>query len=383
MRLILAALGLWSVLLAGCNTPNSAAPSTNCAEGATSNCVAGATSVRTPVGVDHLFDIGADTTSPLFGASSIDVTDSVLYVLDRSGYRILAYDRQGQLRQQTGRRGRGPGELQSPIALVRTEKGVLVSEQHSPRAHRFDERLTYQDEALLKMVPVDLAGLSSGHLLVSGLSTAHPDRGTLQMFSPQREWESTPIPEPPMPSEIESSDIPLPARGLWKVSRVDSHGSRFCATFLHVNRVACATRETLTWTHRFPDLPETAEVRSIADAQVPDAPLTQDIAVAADGTVFVLSGGYGPDPEHSVYVLADGKHVRTLRLAYAAERIAWQPPNRLYALREDGTRITAYRILAGENPTAATKTHESSKRSADEAFSAHVGQSNLPYPFTE
>lgn len=48
-----------------------------------------------------------------------------LYVLDRTGARVLVFDRAGRFVRQVGKRGDGPGELQAPMSIALAADGTL------------------------------------------------------------------------------------------------------------------------------------------------------------------------------------------------------------------------------------------------------------------
>ncbi|HEV3050523.1 MAG TPA: 6-bladed beta-propeller, partial [Longimicrobium sp.] len=56
---------------------------------------------------------------------AFDASDN-LYVLDRKGFRVLVYDRNGRFLRQIGSEGEGPGELMVPLALTVGGDGTVI-----------------------------------------------------------------------------------------------------------------------------------------------------------------------------------------------------------------------------------------------------------------
>ncbi len=75
--------------------------------------------------------------------------DIVLY--DRQGQVILRVSPNGDIKQQVARLGRGPGEVQDILSLIKSaEEGILVYDQRNQKIIQFNDQLKYQGEFNVK-----------------------------------------------------------------------------------------------------------------------------------------------------------------------------------------------------------------------------------------
>lgn len=75
--------------------------------------------------------------------------DIVLY--DRDGQLILRVSPKGNPKQQVARLGRGPGEVQDILSLIKTaEEGILVYDQRNQKIIQFNDQLKYREEFNVK-----------------------------------------------------------------------------------------------------------------------------------------------------------------------------------------------------------------------------------------
>jgi len=107
----------------------------------------------------------ADRTSEIIeGAFALDVRDGVIHVLDGLAPAVISLDLDARPLYRTGRKGEGPGEFLSPIALAAGQGGSFwVGDPASGRVTRFTESGTEYEEFLTPYPPVNF-GLSPGGL---------------------------------------------------------------------------------------------------------------------------------------------------------------------------------------------------------------------------
>lgn len=75
--------------------------------------------------------------------------DIVLY--DRQGQVILRISSNGGIKQVVARSGRGPGEMQDILSLIKTaEEGILVYDQRNQKIVQFNNQLKYREEFNVK-----------------------------------------------------------------------------------------------------------------------------------------------------------------------------------------------------------------------------------------
>jgi hypothetical protein len=87
-------------------------------------------------------DLRFDTESADLGyvADITPLPDGAFAVLDRMESRVAIFDRQGNLREYLGRKGEGPGEFTSPVALESFNGGHLVVWDNDGSFTVFDPR---------------------------------------------------------------------------------------------------------------------------------------------------------------------------------------------------------------------------------------------------
>ncbi len=130
------------------------------------------------VPAEELWSVGGDPSDTLL-LLPVDIVarDGTLYVLDRYGHRVAAFDAAtGAHRWTRGRRGSGPGELESPRELAPTAAGGLaVADGGNPRIARMSTEGEPEASLLLRETGSarSICGLPGGDWLVA---TLDPDR---------------------------------------------------------------------------------------------------------------------------------------------------------------------------------------------------------------
>jgi len=70
-----------------------------------------------------------ETTQVVTVAPRITITENSLWIADGREAQVRRYSKNGELLQYFGRRGSGPGEMNSPLAVFESPDGILVLEQ--------------------------------------------------------------------------------------------------------------------------------------------------------------------------------------------------------------------------------------------------------------
>ena len=68
----------------------------------------------------------------------VDLNQNI-FILDIQNHRLLKFDRNGQFRWKTGRKGQGPGEIESPFDIKATSDGGIVVVNQGGKLHYFDK----------------------------------------------------------------------------------------------------------------------------------------------------------------------------------------------------------------------------------------------------
>ena len=112
-------------------------------------------------------------------AFTLTVGERSAFVLDAMAGRVFRFDREGRLQGVVGRRGPGPGELQSPVALREDAAGLLrVADPRAGRLARFRPDGSYDGQTVTPHPVTNFTVLESGEIVVPTLS-ANTLLGTL------------------------------------------------------------------------------------------------------------------------------------------------------------------------------------------------------------
>jgi len=127
--------------------------------------------------------------------------DGGLYVLDRSGYRVVAIGPDGARRTEFGNEGEGPGEFRSPSGLVVTPEGDVVVLDFAARSFSiFDPQGEYRQSI---RIPVVGGSFSMGSIQADprggGVYSAPGGGGMMMMSMESRDGAPPPVPEPGIP----------------------------------------------------------------------------------------------------------------------------------------------------------------------------------------
>ena len=123
--------------------------------------------------------IGGDPDDPA-GAfyqpwgTAVDQRGNV-YVLDAGNHRIQVFDRDGGFLRSIGRRGQGPGEMETPTSIVIAGGKIVVADRSTSRLSFWTADGTYLNGVALFNRLADVSGLADGSLVGRYLEI-DPDR---------------------------------------------------------------------------------------------------------------------------------------------------------------------------------------------------------------
>lgn len=89
----------------------------------------------------------------------VDLNQNI-FILDIQNHRLLKFDRNGQFRWKTGRKGQGPGEIESPFDIKTTSDGGIVVVNQGGKLHYFDKDGNFQNMIRLEKVINTIISLS-------------------------------------------------------------------------------------------------------------------------------------------------------------------------------------------------------------------------------
>lgn len=110
--------------------------------------------------------------------------DSLFFVLDDVSQTVVVLDRAGDMVDEVGQRGRGPGEFTEPVAIAVDIEGVLSVADRDRRVQRFRHRPSgyeYDTSYTLHFTPTVACALGE-QIVFGGLDS---DRHTLHMYGPE------------------------------------------------------------------------------------------------------------------------------------------------------------------------------------------------------
>lgn len=105
----------------------------------------------------------------MFGRHIMTDVDSIqnIYVLDVQNHRLLKFDRNGQFLWKTGRKGQGPGEIESPHDIKVMNNGSIVVADHGGNLHYFDKTGNFQKMVRLEKVIKSIISSSEEELFAN------------------------------------------------------------------------------------------------------------------------------------------------------------------------------------------------------------------------
>ncbi len=215
--------------------------------------------------VSELYRVGGIDADPweTFG-ESLRLTfgpDGTLYILDRSGFRVVSVTADGSNHSEFGKEGEGPGEFRTPVSLNVTPSGDIVVLDFSARGFTiFDSDGVYKESV---RIPIDGGTFAMGDVQMDprggGVFTALGGGGGMMMMSQQGPG-SGPVapPEPGIPIQRYSlSGDPIEtlyrawdaqATPMVDITFGGGRGGRGARGSVRLGRSQMAYRPTLRWT---------------------------------------------------------------------------------------------------------------------------------------
>jgi hypothetical protein len=143
------------------------------------NLPAEAQSARFPVQVSRVDVLGREAEIGMIIGASM-APDGGVYVVDHMNARLIAFDANGRVRWQAGRKGRGPGEFNMPYRVAAAPDGaVYVFDLAGSEISRFSREGRFEDRIRLPFALVQadqMLVLAGNRILVAGHApdAAHP-----------------------------------------------------------------------------------------------------------------------------------------------------------------------------------------------------------------
>lgn len=283
------------------------------------------------VPADELWSVGGDPADTLL-LLPVDLVAraGAVYVLDRYGHRVAALDAAtGAHRWTRGRRGSGPGELESPRELAPTDAGGLaVADGGNPRIARLSADGEFEAPLPLRETGSarSICGLSGGDWLVA---TLDPDRRLARIGADGTIAVAVAPPGPYGPDVPPIATQVLLAGG----------GGDPCALLFRLGAGFAVFEAGAFGPFRpyvEPVTPPAVAVEAGGRREV--SQLTEPTAAALDGAVaadelWVLFAGLGDEAGRLLdrYALRDGRYLGTWLLPFRADAFALDDA-RLYVL---------------------------------------------------
>jgi len=100
----------------------------------------------------------------------IDVDlDQNIFVLDMQNYRLLKFDQNGQLIWKTGRKGQGPGEIETPYDIKATDEGEIVVANLGVKLNYFNKDGNFQKMVKLEKIIKSIISFSNDGRIFANL----------------------------------------------------------------------------------------------------------------------------------------------------------------------------------------------------------------------
>ena len=112
-------------------------------------------------------DIGPEYL--MFGRNiQVDVdSNQNIFILDFQNHRILKFDRKGEFQWKAGKKGQGPGEIESPSFIKVTDEGGVVLADQGVILSFFDKDGNYQRRVKFEKSIKSIISFSDGHILAN------------------------------------------------------------------------------------------------------------------------------------------------------------------------------------------------------------------------
>lgn len=256
--------------------------------------------------------------------------DESIYVFDDANYTLMKFNPKGELIAQTGRKGNGPGEFAEGITyfLKYTNNKIHVYSVEQQSINMFSKNLTYDSTKYYQNIFFSYDYDNTGNSIFSFMSHLNDE---VLIYNNKRL----------------NNDLYLDETNLFynimHVSFYDS--SKFIGAYPYRNKIeiiciTCDTKKENT-THTIPTFPEFSEVK---EPYVPEKIIVQDIAITADGEIWVLGGDHSVNSRKEIHVFSINRGYKyTFKLPKETPQIVIINDH-LYALNKDRISLTRYKI---------------------------------------
>jgi len=297
-----------------------------------------------PITEDKSFQFGEDENYLFNSPACLEITDENIYVLASQDHRLMVYDLNGNFVKSIGRRGKGPGEFNSPEGLFieAGQKNIYVADTRNLRLQVLNfggkEISTFQ----LNFPPVGVAVLKDKIYLLAfpGNSLVMKEEPLIKIFGPG----FSPVAAFLKPSR--TSDLTLNILANQFIIKKDRAGQLICTRQFGLNQIQVYD-DSGQLNRSFeiiykgtsvasPGLDLT--IKSDLDAQK-IAYLVADLAIDSQNNYYFLAGNTGLKPDglpergREIYKYSPrGKYQATILLPEKAVLIGFGPDDSLYLL---------------------------------------------------
>jgi len=287
---------------------------------------------------------------PLIGSiEDIAVSENgSVFVVDEENYAILKYDSTGSFKNQTGRRGSGPGEFGAEMRDIAIFKDtVYVVDKSNRRFNLFTTDLEYlrqvrfpQKAPPLREITVD----NQGRLYGAGTGTKDDD---WLLYDALRVDSSRFVELKHVHGDMVYDRFSIsssPSNGLLAISYTlkdtlevytspDTHVGTFPIIRDHSHEAP-------------PPVVRTNELAKLKSRSMPDADdfITWDLSFDQRGYIWILAGNYAKPPKQVLYVYnTEGDRISKTIAPSAIDQFIIRGSS-LYAATEDATQLRKYKI---------------------------------------
>ncbi|MEX2477065.1 MAG: 6-bladed beta-propeller [Gracilimonas sp.] len=120
--------------------------------------------------------------SPNFG----DLIGNEVLVTDDATHQVIIYDAEGRIKNNFGRYGRGPGDLENPTSAIKLSNGEIIVTEFKGRISKFDSSGNFKTVTNADIVRLNNSKfLPNGKVLLIGGMHAPVDNFLLYLFNPE------------------------------------------------------------------------------------------------------------------------------------------------------------------------------------------------------
>lgn len=295
-------------------------------------------------GLEEVLSVGGPDGDKLLMWVGLGVDDEDnMFVTDALDYGIKVFDSRGHLIRQAGRSGNGPGEFKAIRELALSKSLVFVTDQYLPRISVFDKTLKFLYSIPLPAPVHCLRALPDGTVMLAITPVAKGEYETI--WSCDSRGRTLARIHHGTDPELATEERAAFARA----------GSDIILAYSHKDRLLrMDSRGKVRWVRNLNDFPD-AKMESYMGFKLPSHFVYKDVAVDAQGRIYVLGGTPARHPSQDVYVLTpEGRLLTTLVLPEASHCIFLDGKGFLYSRGGEGTTVKKFKVLLpGPAPVSA------------------------------